>query len=79
MDKIMNEIRKKNLIEYYNSMYEKYKKESICLNIDEYKSENHFRFIPEGYYLKGTTLNMVCRSKKNAQKYLIFLKLKIVK
>ena len=76
MDKIMNEIRKKNLIEYYNSMYEKYKKESICLNMDEYKSENHFRFIPEGYHLKGTILNTVCRGVKNDPKIFDFLKTK---
>ena len=68
MDKIMNEIRKKNFIEYYNSMYEKYKKDSICLNMDKYKSENHFRFIREGYYSIGTISKTLCKPFKNDPK-----------
>ena len=51
MDKIMNEIAEKVQAEY-NEMYKICEEESICLNMEKYKSEKYFQFIERGYYLR---------------------------
>ena len=51
MDKIMNEIAEKVQAEY-DEMYKICKEESICLNMEKYKSEKYFQFIERGYYLR---------------------------
>ncbi len=46
----MNEIAEKVQAEY-DEMYKICKEESICLNMEKYKSEKYFKFIERGYYL----------------------------
>ena len=47
----MNEIAEKVQAEY-DEMYKICKEESICLNMEKYKSEKYFQFIERGYYLR---------------------------
>ena len=46
----MNEIAEKVQAEY-DEMYKICEEESICLNMEKYKSEKYFKFIERGYYL----------------------------
>lgn len=45
----------------YNKMYNKYKKESICLNKNNWNACNHFSFLVRGVHLLMLTNSAYCR------------------
>lgn len=56
-----------DIAEIYKKYYDKYKKESICLNKDNWNTHDRFNFLQEVYSI-GSISKTLCKSFKNDPK-----------